>query len=369
MQTYNWQQNDWPHFRYKLNGVESLLLSFAETSGHVNGMVRGLPENLKVETLLDLMVAEALKTSAIEGENLNRDDVVSSLKKNLGLIVDRKAIKDKKADGMGRLLTDVRKTFAVPLTQEQLFAWHLMIMSGTTDVFAGDWRKGSEPMQVVSGAMGKTKVHFEAPPSSRVPVEMKRFIQWFNDTAPGGKQAITKAPVRAAVAHLYFESIHPFEDGNGRMGRAVAEKALSQTLGRPVLLSLSKSIEAKKQAYYQALQKAQRSNEVTPWLAYFVAVVNEAQTDAEAQVVFTLKKALFFEKHKAGLNERQHRVIVRMFAEGPAGFKGGMNAAKYIGITKTSKATATRDLQQLTEAKALLLTGGGRSTHYHLNLD
>lgn len=368
MQTYNWQQKDWPRFRYKLNGIESTLLSFAEKWGHVTGMVRSLPENLKAETLLDIMIAEAIKTSAIEGENLNRDDVLSSLKKNLGLAVDRKAVKDKRAEGISRLMHDVRVTFAEPLTQEKLAAWHTMMMGHATDIVVGAWRKGKEPMQVVSGAMGKQKVHFEAPPSSRVAVEMERFITWFNDTAPGGKLEMMKAPVRAAIAHLYFETIHPFEDGNGRMGRTVAEKALSQTLRRPVLLSLSKTIESRKQDYYKALQKAQRSNEITPWITYFVQVVNEAQADAEAQVLFTLKKATFFEKHKGGLNERQRRVVARMFAEGPAGFKGGMNAAKYIGITKTSKATATRDLQQLAQMSALLSSGGGRSTHYHLNL-
>ncbi len=368
MQIYNWQQSDWPDFRYNLSGVESLLLSFAEKSGHVSGILKSFPENLKVETLIDVMVAEAIKTSAIEGENLNREDVASSIKKNLGLTVDRKAIKDKIAEGMGRLLNDVRTTFAEPLTKEKLFAWHTMMMGGTTDIVVGAWRKGKEPMQVVSGALGKQKVHFEAPPSSHVPVEMNRFLQWFNSTAPGGKRELNKAPVRAAIAHLYFESIHPFEDGNGRMGRAIAEKALSQTMGWPVMLSLSKSIEARKQDYYNALQKAQRSNKITPWIQYFAQTVTEAQADAEEQVLFTLKKARFFERHRSVLNERQRRVVTRMFAEGPAGFKGGMNATKYIGITKTSKATATRDLQQLADAKILLPSGGGRSTHYHLNL-
>jgi Fic family protein len=237
-------------------------------------------------------------------------------------------------------------------------------------IHAGAWRSHEDPMQVVSGTIGKEKIHFEAPPSSKVPSEMASFIEWFNDTAPGGKKEIKKAPVRSAISHLYFESIHPFEDGNGRIGRAIAEKALSQTLGRPVILSLSKAIELNKNAYYASLEKAQRSNEISPWIEYFVRMAHEAQTDAEIQISFTLNKTKFFDRFRDQLHERQLKVIRRMFDEGPPGFAGGMNAKKYIGITKTSKATATRDLQHLMEIGAFVLSGkaGGRSTSYQLNL-
>jgi Fic family protein len=199
---------------------------------------------------------------------------------------------------------------------------------------------------------------------------MKKFIQWFNETAPGGKNEIKKAPVRAAIAHLYFETIHPFEDGNGRIGRAIAEKALSQTIGRPVMLSLSRTIEAKKNIYYSSLEKAQRSNEITPWMEYFVRTALDAQRDAETQIDFTLKKTKFFDRVKDQLNERQLIVIKRMLEEGTKGFEGGMNARKYIGITKASKATATRDMQQLLEIGTFVLAGkaGGRSTSYQVNI-
>jgi len=268
------------------------------------------------------------------------------------------------------LMTDARKTFKEALTEEKLFAWHELLFSGNRKMEAGQWRTHAEPMQVISGALGKEKIHYEAPPSSKVPAEMKRFIQWFNDTAPGGTREIKKAPVRSAIAHLYFESIHPFEDGNGRIGRAIAEKALSQTLGRPVILSLSRTIEAKKNDYYNALEKAQRSNEISPWLEYFIRMALDAQTDAEAQIEFTLKKTRFFNRFKDRFNERQQTVIRRMLEEGPEGFEGGMNARKYIGITKTSKATTTRDLQQLLEMGAFIPAGkaGGRSTSYEVNL-
>jgi Fic family protein len=170
------------------------------------------------------------------------------------------------------------------------------------------------------------------------------------------------------VAHLYFESIHPFEDGNGRIGRAIAEKALSQSLGRPVMLSLSKIIEGNKSAYYNALKEAQKSLEITGWINYFASVVLEAQRDAKAMVEFTLKKAQFFDRYKYQLNERQLKAINKMMQKGTEGFEGGMTAGKYISITKTSKATATRDLQQLHTIGVLIQEGAGRSVSYQLNL-
>ncbi|MDQ3845074.1 MAG: DUF4172 domain-containing protein, partial [Bacteroidota bacterium] len=253
---YNWQQTDWPHFSYDLKGVEDTLLDFAEQTGHISGILTTLPEDIRMDVLINTMVVEAMKTSEIEGEYLSRQDVVSSIRNHLGLNETYDPVKDKRAQGAGELMIDVRTTYADPLTEDKLFAWHQMLLKGNRRMNAGVWRKSEELMQVVSGAVGKEKIHFEAPPSSRIPDEMNQFIQWFNDTAPGGTKEIRKAPVRAAIAHLYFETIHPFEDGNGRIGRAIAEKALSQTLGRPVLLSLSRTIEADKKAYYHALEQA-----------------------------------------------------------------------------------------------------------------
>lgn len=314
------------------------------------------------------MVSEALKTSEIEGEYLSRKDVMSSIKNNLGLNAHPERVKDKSAEGIGELMIDVRNTWKEKLTKEKLFSWHTMVLKDAKKINTGAWRKHKEPMQVISGRVGKLKVHYEAPPSTRVPKEMDQFIDWFNETAPGGKKEIKKAPVRSAIAHMYFESIHPFEDGNGRIGRAIAEKALSQGIGRPVILSLSKTIEGDKKLYYGALEKAQRSNEITDWINYFVKAILSAQTEAEQQINFILKKAKFFDRYKDQFNSRQHAVIRRMFEEGFEGFEGGMNAGKYMSIAKTSKATATRDLQDLTEKGAITGFGGGRSTRYRLNL-
>jgi Fic family protein len=365
---YNWQQKNWPFFTFSLQEVEDILFAFSEKVGRVSGIVEALPAEVQEETMIDIILAEAMKTSEIEGEYPCRKDVLSSIRKNLGLHQTEAYIKDKSAAGLGELVIDVRKSFRVPLTQEKLFAWHRMLLAEHTGMIVGAWRTHEEPMQVISGAIGKERVHFEAPPSALVPQEMDSFIRWFNDTAPGGANEIKKAPVRAAIAHVYFETIHPFEDGNGRIGRAIAEKALSQTIGRPVMLSLSRTIEANKKDYYACLEKAQQSNEITAWVTYFVNTCLAAQIEAETQIDFTLKKTKFFDRFKAQLNERQLTVVQRMFEEGPKGFKGGMNARKYIGITKTSKATATRDMQELLEMGAFTRIGSaaGRSTSYAL---
>ena len=370
MTIYNWQQNDWPNFTYKISGLENELFAIAEKAGRITGKWEALPKDTQQEAVINMMVAEAIKTSEIEGEYLSRSDVLSSIRNNLGIQGQTEKIRDRRAAGVAELMIDVRKTYDQPLTKEKLFSWHTMLLKGNKRVTVGEWRDHKEPMQIVSGAMGKEVVHYEAPPSSRVPQEMKRFITWFNTSAREGSIGIRQAPVRSAIAHLYFETIHPFEDGNGRIGRAIAEKAFSQEIGRPALLSLSDAIDSNKKDYYDALKKAQRSNEISGWINYFVKTVLDAQLRAEEGIDFTLQKTKFFDRYKDQLNDRQLKVINRMLEEGPEGFEGGMNARKYIGITKTSKATATRDMQQLLEIGAFKRLGnaGGRSTRYMLSL-
>jgi Fic family protein len=365
---YNWQQADWPEFRYDANRVGEALLEFAEHSGRVGGLLDGLPEGLEAEAILDLMIAEAIKSSAIEGEDLDQLEVMSSIRNHLGLNTPPLPVRNRKAEGAGELIVAVRSGYQEPLTEAVLFDWHKMLLKGEREFPLGEWRAGTSPMQVISGAIHKLKVHFEAPPSSQVPSEMARFIRWFNETAPGGSSEIRHAPIRSAIAHIYFESIHPFEDGNGRIGRAISEKALSQGLRRPALLSLSRTIEASKNDYYNALQVAQASNEITSWLEYFIKVVLDAQLDAERRIEFVLKKSKYFQRFKDLISERQVKAINRMLAEGPEGFVGGINARKYLAITGVSKATATRDLQELATLGALIPIGAGRSTRYELNL-
>lgn len=364
---YNWQKADWPNFKYSTEQVEELLYEFSERAGKINGILEGLPKKTKTEAIIELLVSEAIKTSEIEGEYLSRKDVMSSIKKNLGLKTEV-IFKDKTAEGISELMVDAQKTYKTDLNSQSLFHWHKLLMKGNKSIKAGLWRTHKEPMQVVSGAMGKEKIHYEAPPSAKVPNEMELFINWFNDTGRERKKEIKKPIIRAAIAHLYFETIHPFEDGNGRIGRAISEKALSQFMGRPILLSLSKAMEGRKKEYYDALQLAQRSNEITSWINYFVHTTITAQKEAESLISFTLKKTKFFDKYENLLNPRQEKAIKRMLKSGPDGFEGGMNTRKYISLNRTSKATASRDLQDLFEKEILTRKGGGRSTSYFLNL-
>ncbi len=196
---------------------------------------------------------------------------------------------------------------------------------------------------------------------------MKRFIRWFNQTSPTGKTPLS-ALTRAGIAHWYFVTIHPFEDGNGRIARALAEKALSQNLGQPTLIALSHIISSKRKVYYDALERANKSNEITELLVYFAQTIVEAQNHTQQMVEFLIAKTKFFDRLRGKLNPRQEKAINRMFREGPAGFQGGLSAEKYIRITSTSRATATRDLQDLVEKQALIRTGNLKSTRYHLRI-
>ncbi|MDO5980909.1 Fic family protein [Flavivirga spongiicola] len=363
---YNWQQKDWTKFSYDISKLEERIYAFAEKSGRISGILKTMSKEAHVQTTIDILVTEAIKTSEIEGEYLSREDVTSSIRNNLGLNIKAEQVKDEEAKGMATLITDVQNSYAETLTKEKLFDWHKMVFPNVKNINIGTWRTHEEPMQVVSGRIDKPTVHFEAPPSNRVPLEMENFINWFNETSPSGGNPIKHAPIRSAISHLYFETIHPFEDGNGRVGRAIAEKALSQTVGYPLLLSLSVAIEAKRKNYYNALKFGQSSNEITAWLEYFIDVILQAQSNSEALIDFTLKKTKLFDIYQDQLNDRQLKTIMRMLQEGPKGFEGGMTAKKYMRITQTSKATATRDLQKLLELGVFKVQGDGRSTSYQI---
>ena len=367
---YNWELPDWPDFSYHQPISEKLHAGFLFKSGHFFGFLKGFPKNNQTELILEVMVEEVIKTSEIEGEIISRHDVLSSIRKNLGIHKKQPLlVKDQQAKGIARLMIAVRSSYAEPLTEVDLFAWHEMLMEGIRYVQAGKWRTDSSRMQVVSGPVGKETVHFEAPPSDLVPGEMNQFIDWFNRTAPGQKDALKNPMTRAGIAHLYFESIHPFEDGNGRIRRALAEKVWHQGLGEPTLISLSGTIEKNKNAYYEALKKGQRSNEITNWLDYFAETVIQAQQAAERLIQFTLKKMKFFDAYRTKLNDRQIKALNLVLEEGPDGFVGGMSAKKYMAITNASKPTATRDLQELRDLGVFIPSGGGRSVSYGLELD
>lgn len=365
--TWNWQKPDWPNFRWHRAWLEAAEKQFLVGGGVFVGTVRHLGKEELDQLTVEAMSTEAITTSEIEGEILDRASVQSSLRKQLGLATGERRVRPAER-GIVEMMVDLYRSFAEPLSEEMLFRWHRMVLSGSRNLKdIGRYRTGAEAMQVVSGAIDEPRVHFEAPPSSRVPSEMKRFITWFGRTAPGRDEPLP-ALTRAGIAHLYFESIHPFEDGNGRIGRAIAEKALAQSLGQPTLTALAATILARRKSYYEALEAANKENETTRWLMWFAGVAIEAQRRTIALVEFLIDKTKLLDRLKGQLNARQEKALLRMFREGPEGFKGGLSAGKYSTITGASPATSTRDLADLVEKGALIREGERRYAHYRLSV-
>jgi len=362
---WNWQQPDWPHFTWNQGRLALAEQRFLVGGGVLLGTVKHLGEEQRNQLTVEAMTTEALTTSEIEGEILDRASVQSSIQRQLGLAADKRRVAPRE-QGVAEMMVDLYHTFSAPLSEEMIFGWHRMLMSGR-GIDVGRYRISDEPMQVVSGALGAPKVHFEAPPSAQVPSEMARFIDWFGRTAPGGAGALP-ALTRAGAAHLYFESIHPFEDGNGRIGRAIAEKSLAQNLGQPTLIVLAATILAHRASYYNALEAASKRNEITGWLAWFAGTTIEAQRRTLALAEFVIQKTKLFDRLKGQLNDRQQKALLRMFREGPEGCKGGLSAGKYSTITGASPATATRDLVDLVEKGALVRTGELRHARYNLSV-
>ncbi|OJV15202.1 MAG: cell filamentation protein Fic [Dyadobacter sp. 50-39] len=364
-----WEQTDWPRFQFDVARFNALERAFHRNTGLIIGSMTAVSSHEVDELRVALLSGEALDTSKIEGEILDRDSVQSSIRKQLGLQTDGRRAGPKET-GASQMMVDLYRSYAEPLTEERLFSWHRMIMNGRIDLdVIGGYRKHAEPMQIVSGRLDMPKVFYEAPPSSRIPKEMKQYIDWFNLSMDNGMATI----IHAGIAHLYFELVHPFEDGNGRIGRAIAEKSLTIGAGQSLITSLSTIIERDKKAYYLALERANRSLDVTEWLIYFSEKILEAQLYVQNLIAFIVSKARYFENYGSLLNERQHKVALRLFREGLDGFKGGLSAENYIRITSTSRATATRDLSEMVELGALKKSGKLRHTRYYLpiveNLD
>jgi len=362
---WNWQQKNWPEFTYKASALDELEARFVAESSKLIGVASIITEDEKRRFTIDLMSEEALKSSSIEGELLNRDSVASSLLRQLGLapeLSDHRA--SDKEKGIAALMVDNYQTFDQPLTHEMLFKWHPCVAERSwliKDI--GVYRTSEEPMQVVSGYEGNYKVHFEAPPAAQVPGEMDAFIHWFNDTAPTGGNPLP-ALTRAGIAHLYFVSIHPFDDGNGRVGRALSEKALAQSLNRPALIALSHVIEKTKPEYYKQLEGNQKNLLIDAWLSYFSNTALDAVDRSQSLVRFVVEKTRLIDRVRGQINQRQEKVLVRMLADGLEGFAGGMNANKYMKMTGAIERTATRDLRKLVELGALVKTGKLKGTRY-----
>jgi len=365
---WNWQQRNWPGFTFDASALDGLEREFLEASGALRGAFKHLNVDDKSELTVSLISEEAYKTSEIEGEMLNRESVQSSIRRELGLQTDARTISPAES-GIAEMMVDVYKRWNDPLTHSTLCSWHAMLFKGGRDLSdVGCYRTHTDPMRVVSGALGKPRVHFEAPPSNNVPTEMNRFLAWFTGdrtTQSGGLPPLT----RAGLAHLYFISIHPFEDGNGRIGRAISEVALARGLGRPSLIALAATIEKKRKLYYEALELNNKELEVTHWLEWFARTVIEAQARSITMIKFLIAKARLYDRLAGRMNDRQEKAIARMFREGLDGFKGGLSAGNYMKITNASASTATRDLQDLVEHGALTRTGQRRHMRYFLALD
>jgi Fic family protein len=364
---WNWTQSGWPRFSYDALLLEPFEHRFLLSSGEVIGAVRHFNDEERNLLRIELLSEEAVKTSEIEGEMLDRLSVQSSLRRQLGLDAETRPIKPQER-GIAEMMIDVYDTWSDPLQHATLFRWHSMLMTGNRHLGTiGGYRTHGDAMQIVSGHHDKPTLHYEAPPSKQVRGDMAAFVEWFNRSGPACNAPLP-ALTRVGLGQLYFESIHPFEDGNGRIGRALAEKSLAQNLKQPSLIALAHTIENDRKSYYDQLERHQRTLDITGWLSYFAETVLAAQQTTLKRVAFYIAKARFYDRFRGQFNGRQDKAIARMFREGPAGFKGGLSAENYISITRTSRATTTRDLLDLVVKGALLRTGERRHTRYVLNL-
>jgi len=366
---WNWQQKEWPNFSYNAEAINALELKFSQNTGTVLGAFKHVNENEKEQLIIEILSSEALKTSEIEGEYLDRDSIQSSIKRNLGLKVDNKKIAPAEF-GISEMMVDLYRNYHIPLTHEQLFNWHNMLTNGRRDLSdIGTYRTHQDAMQVVSGRLDKPTIHFEAPPSHAVIHEMNEFMTWFNVIHPKTEQNSSVLPLaKASITHLYFVSIHPFEDGNGRIARALAEKSIAQSSGQPALISLSKTIQANKKAYYHALENNNKDLDITDWILYFGQTILDAQEDTLKLIDFLIEKAKFFDRFNTEMNERQLKVVTRIFNAGHQGFEGGLSANNYAKIAKTSASTATRDLKDMVDKNLFIKTGELKGTRYWLNI-
>lgn len=357
-----WERADWPKFTFDPAAFVQIEREFHRNTGLILGSFSTVSSDDADELTVSLLSNEALDTSKIEGEILDRDSVQSSIRGQLGLQTEGRRPGPKET-GVSRMMVDLYRSYKEPLDQDRLFSWHQMMMNGRIDLeIIGGYRVHEDPMQIVSGRLDSPQVFYEAPPSYMVPNEINNYLLWFNRAFSEGMPTL----VHAGLAHLYFELIHPFEDGNGRIGRAIAEKALAMGAKHALITSLSSIIEQNKKAYYQNLERANGSLDVTDWLVYFSGEVLKAQINVQKLIQFIVEKARYFEEFRNMLNERQAKVALRMFREGPEGFKGGLSAENYIRISKTSPATATRDLAVMVALGALKKTGKLRHTRYYL---
>ena len=362
-----WEQSGWPGFTWDDAALEGYASRFVADVAWQSGALAFVVGSDLVDVHLDWLADEAVETSAIEGESLRRDSVRASLLHFFGLVPALHAPPAER--GVAKLAASVYHTFGEPLSHEMLWNWHLTLMSSSPTIRElGRYRAGPESAQIVTvrrGSMQNATLDYLAPPGTRVSAEMDAFVDWYNRTTHSATER--DALATAGAAHLYFECIHPFEDGNGRIGRALAEKALARCLGRPSLIPLSRTIHARRADYYMALDSCRHSLDAGTWQTWFARTTMDALDQGRLRLIRHAAQSRLFQALEGKLNARQAKALHRLFQEEPRGFEGGLSAGNYQTITGASSATATRDLGQLVQLNALRRTGNGRHTRYWLN--
>lgn len=356
---------EWPAFNWEDDKIILPLSAARHKQGRLLGKLEGLGFRLREEATLETLTQDVIKSSEIEGEKLPADQVRSSIARRLGIEIAGEVTVNRNVEGIVELTLDATQKYNEALTDDRLFGWHATLFptgrSGMHKIQVATWRDDANgPMQVVSGAMGKERVHYEAPEATRLGIEMNKFLEWFNETT-------TMDPVlKAAIAHLWFVTIHPFDDGNGRIARAIADKQLARADGsRQRFYSMSAQIQRERNVYYEILENTQKGNlDITKWLLWFLDCLGRAITLSEENLSGVIQKAKFWESHLAvALNERQRKMLIKFMD----GFEGKLTSSKWAKIAKCSPDTALRDIQDLIEKGILEKEeGGGRSTSYRI---
>lgn len=361
-----YKHQNWPNFTWDAQRLSSRLADLRHRQGRLLGRMEGLGFELKREASLNTLTNDVVKSSWIEGENLNPEEVRSSIARRLGMNIAGLIPASRDVEGIVEMMLDATQRFSKPLTKKRLFDWHAALFptgrSGMHSIIVGNWRNDEDgPMQVVSGPIGHEKVHFEAPSADKLKKEMTAFLSWF------ANQSDVDPVLRAGIAHLWFVTLHPFEDGNGRIGRAIADMALARADNIPDrFYSLSTQFASERKDYYNQLERQQKSTpEITGWLEWFLDCLGRAISNAEESLSKVLFKAKLWDKiNQHPVNERQRFIINRMLEDN---FVGHMNTSKYAKLAKCSTDTALRDIQDLISREIFIQNpGGGRSTSYRL---
>ena len=361
--SFNWQQKGWPNATINRAALSDELKAFTSAFYAVKKLIgKPLPQTLEMSAMVD----EAVKTSAIEGVRVDEMVVMSSICKGLGIKdVPQGFSKDVRSEGVAQMVLSVRKDWNKPISAKLLRAWHAALLANDPrDITVGDFRSHSDAMQIISrDAYGEIEVLFEAPPSTQVPAEIARFVEMWKRV----RKSPEEVALKCVTLHPHFEAIHPFEDGNGRVGRALMAKVLAEGLGAPIVLPVSLMVARHRKAYYEAIHEASISLDWTSWAKFMIPVLTETLQDFLVAAHFVVAKGAYLAKYKAGMSERAKAVILRMFRDGPAGVASGLSVAKWQRMTKVAKSTATRDLAELLKLGAIIKDGESGATHYRLN--